>query len=321
MDFIIYMVFRLFMMIVYILPIGLGAMLGRAIGRVFYLVDRHHRRIIKANISLVFGNEMDNRKMEILGRKSCEYLAMNIVDLLKFNKIITPDNYSKFLDIRGLPHLIRSIKRGKGTIAVMGHFGNFPLIRYICYLNLPPKAAIARKLDNPYLENFVMSLLKTHNATSVRPRGALNRMRELLLKNYVTLTLADQKAGGPKNHRHGVSVNLFGIPSQTHITASLLERRTEATVLPAFVIRKGPAMYRIEINEPPRFIHTNDEAMDLKQNTRTLNRIFENYIKRYPQEWFWLHKRWKDVPGLENLYKTNKPLELVEDYRKKLQKL
>ena len=77
----------------------------------------------------------------------------------------------------------------------------------------------------------------------------------------------------------------------------------------------------IEINKPPHFIHTDDEAMDLKKNTRTLNRIFESYIKRYPQEWFWLHKRWKDVPGLENLYKTNKPLELVQDFRKKLQKL
>lgn len=321
MDFFIYMVFRSFMLIVYILPIGLGTMLGRLTGRVFYLIDRYHRRIIKANISLVFGKEMDKKKIEILGRESCEYLAMNIVDLLKFNKIITPENYSKFLDIRGLTHLMQSIKRGKGTIAVMGHFGNFPLVRYLCYLNLPPKAAIIRKLDNPYLEKFVMSLLKTHDATSVRPGGALNRMRKLLFKNYITLTLADQKAGGPKNHRHGVSVSLFGIPSQTHITASLLERRTRASVLTAFIIRKGPVSYRIEINKPPSFIHTDDEAMDLKKNTRILNRIFESYIKRYPQEWFWLHKRWKDVPGLENLYKTNKPLELVQDFRKKLQKL
>jgi Kdo2-lipid IVA lauroyltransferase/acyltransferase len=318
MDFFIYMIFRLFMMVVCMIPTSTGAALGRIIGRIFYYVDRHHQRIITANISLVYGKALSDSEIQTLGRESCEYLAMNIIDLLKLNKIVTAENYRKFLDIRGLDHLMQAIKRGKGTIAVMGHFGNFPLIRYACYLNLPPKAVIIRKLDNPYLENFVKSILKTHDVTIIRPRGALNKIRELLLKNFVTLTLADQKAGGPKQHRYGVSVDLFGIPSQTHITAPLLQRRTGAAVLPAFVIRKGPLSYRIEIHEPPRFTHTKDEALDLNKNTRMLNTIFESYIEKYPQEWFWLHRRWKNVTGLENLYKTNNPLKLVEDFRKKI---
>jgi len=315
-NFLGYLIFRSFLLVISSLPFRLNTILGRLMGRAYYLIDRKRRRIIKANISVVFGRQLDNKKIEILGRESCESLGMNIFDLVKLNKIANPENYHKFIEIRGLSNLMKSIERGKGTIAVMGHFGNFFLVRYACYLNIPPRAAIIRKLDNPYLESYVNTILKAHNVITVRPDGALKKMRQLLLQNTVTVTLADQKAGGtPRVGRHGTVVDFFGIPSQTHVTAPLLTRRTGASIIPVFVIRKGPGRYRIEANKPLKFIYTADEARDLKENTRKLNQIFEDYIRRYPQHWFWLHRRWKNIPGLEDLYETNNPLELVENFR------
>ena len=291
-------------------------MLGIFLGRTYYLIDRWRRRIIKANISVVFGRELDKKKGQILGRESCEYLVMSILDFLKLNQIVSPENYHKFIEIRGLSNLMKSIERGKGTIAVMGHFGNLFLVRYVCYLNIPPRAVIIREIDNPFLERFISSIFKTHDAIMVRPDGALKRIHQLLLQNAIMLTLADQKAGGtPRVGRHGIVVDFFGIPSQTHITAPILARRTGASIIPLFIIRKGPGRYRIEINEPLKLICTTDETSDLKKNTRKLNQIFEDYIRRYPQHWFWLHRRWKDIPGLEDLYETNNPLELVENFR------
>ena len=315
-NFLGYLIFRSFLLVVSFLPFRLNTILGRLMGRAYYLIDRQRRSIIKANISVVFGRQLDNKKIEILGRESCESLAINILDLVKLNKIANPENYHKFVEIRGLSNLMKSIERGKGTIAVMGHFGNFFLVRYACYLNIPPRAAIIRKLDNPYLESYVNTILKAHNVITVRPGGALKKMRQLLLQNTVTLTLADQKAGGSHRvGRHGVVVDFFGIPSQTHVTAPLLARLTGASIIPVFVIRKTPGRYRIEANKPIKLICTADEARDLKENTRKLNQIFEDYIRRYPEHWFWLHRRWKDIPGLEDLYETNNPLELVENFR------
>jgi KDO2-lipid IV(A) lauroyltransferase len=241
---------------------------------------------------------------------------MNIFDLLKLNKIVTSQNYRKFIEIRGSSNLIKSIKRGKGTIAVTGHFGNFYLLRYICYLNIPPMATVLRELDNPYLERLLSSILKGHGVIIKRPGGAINNMQRLLLQNVITITPADQKAGGnPRVGRHGIVVDFFGIPSQTHITAPLLARRTGASIVPLFVIRKGPGRYRIEINEPLKLVRTSDEASDLKKNTRKINQIFEDYIMKYPQHWLWLHRRWKDIPGLEDLYSTDNPLSLIEKFR------
>jgi len=291
-------------------------MLGALLGRAYYIIDRRRRRIIEANISVVFGGELDKKKRQILGREGCKYLVMSILDFLKLNQIVSPENYHKFIEIRGLSNLMKSIERGKGTIAVMGHFGNLFLIRYICYLNIPSRAVIIREIDNPFLERFISSIFKTHDAIMVRPDGALKRMHRLLLQNSIMLTLADQKAGGtPRVGRHGIVVDFFGIPSQTHITAPILARRTGASIIPLFIIRKGPGRYRIEINEPLKLISTTDETSDLKKNTRKLNQIFEDYIKRYPQHWFWLHRRWKDIPGLEDLYETSNPLELIENFR------
>lgn len=315
-EFLAYFIFQFFLFVLHFLPFRLNTILGRLIGRAYYLIDRRRRRFIKANISIVFGREMNNKKGKILARESCEHLVMHVLDFLKLNKIIDPGNYRKFIEIKGSSNLMKSIERGKGTILAEGHFGNALLIRYLCYLNIPKRAVIIRELDNPYLERFIRSIFKAHDAIMVRPDGAIKRMHQLLLQNAVTVTLADQKAGGnPRAGRHGVVVDFFGIPSQTHITAPLLARRTGASIIPVFIIRKGPGRYRIEINEPLRLICTDDETSDLRKNTRKLNQIFEDYIRRYPHHWFWLHKRWKDIPGLEGLYVTNNPLELVENFR------
>jgi KDO2-lipid IV(A) lauroyltransferase len=315
-HFFVYFTFRSFLLVIYFLPFRLAAFFGTLLGRVYYLIDRTRHRFVNANISVVFGRKLDNKKRENLGRESCEHLAMYIFDLLKLNKIITPENYHKYIEISGSSHLMKSIKRGKGTIAVIGHFGNFYLFRYLSYLSIPPMAAVIRELDNPYLERLLSSIFNKLGVIIERPDGAIHTMHHLLLKNAIAVTLADQKAGGtPRVGRHGIVVDFFGIPSQTHITAPLLARRTGASIVPLFVIRKGPGRYRIEINEPLKLVRTSNEASDLKKNTRKINQIFEDYIMKYPQHWFWLHRRWKDIPGLENLYDTDNPLALIEDFR------
>lgn len=314
-DFLIYLVFRSFLVVVSFMPFRLNALLGRLIGRTYYRIDRHRSRIIRANICVAFGKEMNDRQEGILARESCEYLVMNILDLLKLHGMVTPENYSEYIEIKGFSNLLKSIEKGKGTIVVMGHFGNFFLVRYACYLEIPQRAAIIRKLDNPFLERFVSSVLKAHDAIAIRPDGAMRRMHRLLRHNAITVTLADQKAGGnPRVGRHGVVVDFFGIPSQTHVTAPLLARRTGASIIPVFIIRKGPGRYRIEVNEPLIPAWTDDETNDLNKNTWKLNQIFEGYIRRYPEHWFWLHRRWKDIPGLENLYDTPDPLGMIENF-------
>ena len=316
-NFLVYFAFRSFLLVIYLLPFRLVALFGTFLGRAYYFFDKTRHRFANANISVVFGRKLDKKKREILGRESCEHLAMSIFDLLKLNKIITPENYHEYIEITGSSHLMESIKKGKGTIAVTGHFGNFYLFTYLSYLDIPPMAAVIRELDNPYLERLLGSIFNKLGVTIERPDGAISNMHYLLLKNAIVVTLADQKAGGnPRVGRHGIVVDFFGIPSQTHITAPLLARRTGASIVPLFVIREGPGRYRIEINEPLKPVRTSDEASDLKKNTRKLNQIFEYYIRKYPQHWLWLHRRWKDIPGLENLYNTNNPLRLLENFRR-----
>lgn len=316
-HFFVYFTFRSFLLIIYLLPFRFVALLGTFLGRTYYLIDRNRHRCVNANISVVFGSKLDHQKREILGRESCEHLAMYIFDLLKLHKIITPENYHKYIEITGSSHVMTSIKKGKGTIAVIGHFGNFYLFRYLSYLSIPPMTAVIRELDNPYLERLLSSIFNKLGVIVERPDGAIHTMHQLLLKNAIVVTLADQKAGGtPRVGRHGIVVDFFGIPSQTHITAPLLAQRTGASIVPLFVIRKGPGRYRIEINEPLKLVRTSNEASDLAINTRKINQIFEDYITKYPHHWFWLHRRWKDIPGLEDLYETGNPLQLVETFRR-----
>jgi KDO2-lipid IV(A) lauroyltransferase len=316
-DFLLYLIFRSFLLLLRFLPFRLISLIGTLVGRAYYHIDRTRRRIINANICVVYGRSLDEQGRKSLGRQSCEYLATHMLELLKLHMVANRENYCTFIDITGQSHLMNSVQRGKGTIVVAGHFGNFVLIRYLCYLNIPPRGAIIRKLDNPYFERFFASIVQAHHAITIRPDGAIQRMQSLLPFNTVLLTLADQKAGGnPKVGRHGMVVDFFNIPSQTHVTAPVLARRTGASILTVFVVRKGPGRYRIEINEPLELAHTANEVRDLETNTRELNRIFEDYIWRYPHHWFWLHRRWKDIPGLDRLYSAPNPLELIETFKR-----
>lgn len=317
-NFLVYLIVRSFSLTAYLLPFQLNALIGRLLGSTYYYMDRLRRRVIRANISVVYGRRLDHRASEYLGRQSCQNLAMGILDFLKLNAIANSENYHKYIEIKGFSNITKSVERGKGTIVVSAHFGNIFLLKYACYLNIPAPGVIIRKIDNPHLERYVSSILRAHDAILIRPTGALKRMRQLLLQNGIAVTLADHKAGGNprRGGRHGVVADFFGIPSQTHITAPLLARRTGATIVPVFVIRRGPGKYTIEVNKPLKRVHIADEAAEIRQNTRKLNQVFEEYIERYPEHWFWLHRRWKDIEGLEDLYVTNRPLETIENFRR-----
>jgi len=320
-SYLVYIIFRSILLVASYLPFRLNSILGKLSGGTYYRIDRSRRRVIRANISVVFGRELDHRQRETLGKESCECLATNFLDVLRLDRIVNPENYHRFIEIKGFSNLMKSVERGKGTVVVTGHFGNMVLLRYACYLNIPPRSVIIRKLDDPYLEHYVSSILKAHDVIMVRPDGALKRMHQLLLQNTLAVTLADQKAGGSRRGgRDGIVVDFFGIPSQTHITGPFLAMHTGASIVPVFVIRKGPGKYTIEVNEPLKLVHTDNEPGDLKQNTRKLNQVFEHYIRRYPEQWFWLHRRWKDIPGLEDLYETSDPLTLIEKFRRALSK-
>jgi len=316
-DFFLYLIFRSSLALLRILPFRVISLIGTLVGSAYYYIDKRRQKIINANICVVFGRALDEKERRSLGRASSAQLVTHILELLKLHTVANCDNYRTFIEITGLSHLMNSIQRGRGTLAVTGHFGNFVLLRYVCCVNIPPRGAVIRELDNPYFERFFSSIVKAHHAITIRPDGAILKMHKLLQHNTVLATLADQKAGGnPRVGRHGIVVDFFGIPSQTHVTAPLLARRTGADILPVFVVRSGPGRYRIEINESLELVHTMNEAHDLEKNTRKLNQIFEGYIQRYPNHWFWLHRRWKDIPGLEHLYNTRNPLELLERFKR-----
>ena len=168
-HFLVYAVFRLLLMVIYLLPFRIVALCGTLLGRAYYRIDRTRRRFAIANISVVFRRKLNRKEREILGRKSCEHLCMYILDLVKLNKTITPENYRKYLEITGSSHLMKSIKRGRGTIAVIGHFGNFYLFRYLSYLGIPSMVAVIRKLDNPYLERLLSSIFTPLGVIIERP--------------------------------------------------------------------------------------------------------------------------------------------------------
>ncbi len=173
------------------------------------------------------------------------------------------------------------------------HFGNwewmaatFPLLVGV------PCHVVMRPLDNKFLDKLVDSLRTWTGNKTIPKRKAMARMLRLLQNGEIIGVLLDQNV----DWHEGVFVNFFGELACTNLGLASLALRTGTPVLPAFNIREKNGRYRVIIEPEISLISTGDKNLDILQNTQVFNQIIEKYIRAYPDQWLWLHRRWKTRP-------------------------
>ena len=268
-------------------PPALRKALFTSLFALFYHLSPSHRLITLYNLRRAFPEKPDG---EIRRIARGAYRNLGIVAAEFFDiPALTKENIGRLVETEGLEHCRKALEKGKGVLFFGAHFGNWELEAVAVSLLIKPSVVIYRTLDNPLLDEIV---LKVRGATGNIPLAKDRAMRPMLrtLNNNGMLgILIDQNM----DCHEGVFVDYFGRPACTTDGLALLALHTGAPVLPGHMTRQPDGRYRLVLGPEVEVIDTGDRAADILANTQRFTKVIEETVRRHPDQWLWLHKRWK----------------------------
>ncbi len=273
--------------VVRVMPSRLLLVLGSAVGMLVYALDGHHRRIAAGNVARALPQRSKAEQRGIV-RGAFRHFGRLLFELLKFSTL-TPDAILARVDFEGEERVRTAFAQGKGVIFITGHFGFWELQAQAHPLRLPPMAVMARAIDNPGVNEMLESIRTRHGNAVIYRQGGIRRVLRRLQDGGAVGVLIDQHTLG----RDAVPVHFFDRPAATTSAVAALALRTGAVVIPLFALPLGGGRYRM-IYEPPVAPPADDVADPVRDFTQRCTDVLEMYVRRQPDLWLWMHRRWRD---------------------------
>ena len=281
-----YVLFRLLIGFICFFSPAVSVKIGRFLGRLACKIDRKHRRIAVDNLSMALGMEEEEALtftslvFENLGQTFVEFMQPD-----RYGQTYVMDN----VRVEGLDNLIDAGKKGKGILVLAAHIGNWELLGSALRQHAGPVTVVYKKAKNPFVTEFIRAARKRRGIGIIPHRNSARKILALLKKNETVGILLDQHA----TNKDAVNVDFFGIPAATNYGLALIALKTGAPVVPAFMLRDEKGGYRCVYEKAIDLNRGDDLQEDIKAATRRFNEVLERLIRRYPEQWFWVHNRWK----------------------------
>ncbi len=288
-----YLAVRALIAIVRVMPQPLVDAGGTLLGQAFYTLDRAHRRIALRNLSTAFPARPEAERRAI-ARAAFTHFGRLLFALLQFASF-TPQEMIERVEVEGSERSRAAYAQGKGVLFVTGHFGYWELQAMVHGAQVAPVTILARALDNPHLNRLLERIRQRTGNTVVYRRGTIRRVMRTLQAGGGVAVLIDQHIMS----RDAIYVDFFERPAATTSAVAALALRTGAPVVPVFALPLGRGRYRMIYEhpvQPPRA----DAANPVQEFTQRCTDVLEMYVRRHPQLWLWMHRRWRDVPEGEN---------------------
>lgn len=277
-------------LLINIIPLRLGLyMAGLAGGVIFSVLSKERKRTLD-NLRSAFP-EKSGAEIEKIARKVFSNLCKNAVELASFRKLTarTLDKWATSDDAYG--KINRILSNGKGVIMLASHVGNWELISAYFTLRGYCGTVIARRIYFYKYDNFI-NKLRGHVGVGVIYRDdSPKKILRVLKRNEMLGILADQDVDSVD----GVFVDFFGRPAYTPKAPIALALASGAPIVPCFMIREK-SRHRLVLEEPMEIEEKSDRQETIEFNTQKWSSIVESYIRRYPEQWVWMHRRWKTKP-------------------------
>jgi len=288
------------------LPAALVVWLCRELsGRVLYVLLRRSRTRAVSNLDMVFESQLSDRERRRLVRQVFRHFGTLAAEFLLLPRL-GPEEFAFVLD-EPIRELHQDILGQKPVIFVASHLGCSEILGVKSASLGFPLSSAARPLDNPYLDAWVRSIRETRGLQRVSPPGRVfDFLREALASETNVVCVADQN----KRHRP-VYVQFFGLPAATTRLPALLALRTGRPVVPAGAVRIGPFRYALLLGRPIYPQDGLDPEGECLRITQAYTTVFEEWIRRHPDQWLWTHRRWKRPPALEPNRKTSNSRDTV----------
>ena len=271
------------------LPESCAYALGEGAGRVWCGLDRRHRLIVTENLAAAFPGRSAPEELNRLARAVFENLGRTAVDVARSDRLLSRSAGTS-VEWDGYENLLAARARGKGVLVIAAHLGPWELLPPVWVLRDKPVYVVARPLDNPRLDDLLTAWRERGGTCMIRKRNAVSAILQVLRRGETAAILIDQHI----SEQEGVVVPFFGRPASTASAPALIALRSGAAVLPVGIARQRErGRYRIRIGTEVPVRRSGDLKADLVENTARFNAAVEAMIREQPEQWFWVHRRWK----------------------------
>src|SRR5438874_3962420 len=280
------------------LPRSLLRAAAIALSWTIYLVHVRLRHVGMRNLKLAFPEKTRRERARIL-RGVFTSLGRQLAEVCLF-PTYTLENVGKVVVYDGFENFERALARGKGVLFLTAHLGAWELSAFTHSLYGHPLHIVMRPLDNVYLDRLMRRYRTMHGNKTVAKDDFVRGLLAAMKAGETVGILMDTNMTPPQ----GVFVNFFGIPACTASGLARIALRTDAAVVPGFTVWDAAlGKYRLHFDPALELIRSSDQEADIVANTQLFTKVIEDYVRKYPDQWLWVHRRWKTRPeGSPPLY-------------------
>ena len=285
-----WILYHLLSLISYI-PRPLGIRLGEFLGRTSCRILKKKREAAFNNLTIALGDQLGTKERQALVKKSFQFLGRHLFEvcyLIRLNK----EKLVSYLDFQGVNHFEQARIQNKGVILLTGHFGCWELMAVGIGFFISPVYLVAQSMKFNPVEKLVRTLRGISGNQSIPKEKSMRRLIKILREGNNIGILLDQNV----DWYEGVFVPFFKKRACTNKGLALLAGKTQAPVVPVFIVHQGGGRYRIEFQPALPWLSFGDRTKEIEENTTLYNQVVEKMVRQYPDHYFWVHQRWKTRP-------------------------
>jgi KDO2-lipid IV(A) lauroyltransferase len=283
--------------------------IGKILGTLIFILDIRHRRIVRRNLKFIYPDWTPSH-IKKTSQRVFQNIGITVIEIYQMIFLSEEEILNK-VQIKGEHNYHNALKEQKGVILISAHLGNWEIMPLYSPLYFKtPIAVVARQIRNNIFNRWLDRLRTRFGNSVIDKEGALPEMTRILRQNKILGIMLDQ---GTKSSL-GVKITFFNKFVTATPAAVLLAMRCKSPVLPVFCTRNDDGILTIAVEPALSLERTNDLRADLKTNTQLMMDAIEKAVREYPEQWFWVHKRWKKY--YPNLY----PEDMAKRRRRKVKK-
>jgi KDO2-lipid IV(A) lauroyltransferase len=276
---------RLFLLIPYKVALGIG----RLFGYLGYLILSGYRKLTKRHLRLAFGSSKTDEEIDRIAKEVFINLGIGLSEIFSLPKL--KKRLDGIVEVKGIENIDRALKEGRGAVVISAHLGNWELVpMYFAYKGYPANI-VARPIYYEKYDEWVRFLRNSMGVNVIYRTESPKKLLALLKKNELVGIMPDQDIDSIE----GVFVNFFGRKAYTPTAPAKLALAAKSPLIPLFILRNHNK-HTIYVENPIYVNNGEDKEAAVLSYTQEWSDRVESYIRRYPGQWVWMHKRWKTQP-------------------------